>query len=78
MRRFRLIAAAGGVAMLAAALSGSSAYGGSAQGSPIEIGVITPITGQFVPWGNQVRAGMALAVNEINRSGGVKGRGAGA
>ncbi len=80
MRRFRLIAAAGGVAMLAAALSGSSAYGGSsgsAQGSPIKIGVITPVTGPFVPWGNQVRAGMALAVNEINRSGGVKGRGQG-
>ena len=30
-----------------------------------------------MPWGLQVRAGMALAVNEINRSGGVKGRGQG-
>ena len=80
MRRFRLIAAAGAVAMLAAALGGSSAYGGSnesAQGSPIKIGVLTPLTGPFPPWGLQVRAGAALAVNEINRSGGIKGRGQG-
>jgi branched-chain amino acid transport system substrate-binding protein len=66
--------------MLTAALSGSSAYGGSsgaAQGSPIKVGALTSLTGNFAPWGIQVRAGMALAVNEINRSGGVKGRGQG-
>jgi branched-chain amino acid transport system substrate-binding protein len=66
--------------MFTAVLSGSSAYGGSngpAQGSPIRIGALTPLTGNFAPWGLQVRAGMALAVNEINRSGGVKGRGQG-
>ena len=83
MEQYRLIAAVGAVAMFTAALSGSSAYGGSsgsAQGSPIKIGVITPLTpgaSNFVPWGVQVRAGAALAVNEINRSGGVKGRGQG-
>jgi branched-chain amino acid transport system substrate-binding protein len=80
VRRFRLIAAAGAVAMLAAALSGSTAYGGSsaaAQGSPIKLGVLTSLTGNFAPWGIQTRAGMALAVNEVNRSGGVKGRGQG-
>jgi branched-chain amino acid transport system substrate-binding protein len=80
VKRYRLIAAVGGVAMLIAALSGSSAYGGSngpAQGSAIKIGALTPLTGNFAPWGIQVRAGMALAVNEINRSGGVKGRGQG-
>jgi branched-chain amino acid transport system substrate-binding protein len=66
--------------MFTAVLSGSSAYGGSsgtAQGSPIKVGALTPLTGPFAPWGIQVRAGMALAVNEINRSGGVKGRGQG-
>ena len=80
MRRYRLVAAVGAVAMFIAVLSGSSAYGGasgSAQGSPIKIGVLTPLTGPFAPWGIQVRAGAALAVNEINRSGGVKGRGQG-
>ena len=80
MKRYRLIAAVGAVAMFTAVLSGSSAYGGSsgsAQGSPIKLGVLTPLTGPFTPWGIQVRAGAALAVNEINRSGGVKGRGQG-
>jgi branched-chain amino acid transport system substrate-binding protein len=80
VKRYRLIAAVGAVAMFTAVLSGSSAYGGSsgpAQGSPIKIGVLTPLTGPFAPWGIQARSGMALAVNEINRSGGVKGRGQG-
>ena len=80
MNRFRLITAVGAVALLTAALSGSSAFGGasgSAQGSPIKIGVLTPLTANFAPWGLQVRAGAALAANEINRAGGVKGRGQG-
>jgi branched-chain amino acid transport system substrate-binding protein len=75
------------VGALVAAVSGSSAFGGSnsasgsAQaGNPIKIGVLTSLTpgvSNFVPWGQQVRAGAALAVNEINRSGGVKGQGQG-
>jgi branched-chain amino acid transport system substrate-binding protein len=80
VKRFRVIAALGAVAMVTAAMSGSSAYGGSsgpAQTSPIKLGVLTPLTGPFSPWGLQVRAGMALAVNEINRAGGVRGRGQG-
>jgi branched-chain amino acid transport system substrate-binding protein len=80
VRRFRLVAAVGAVATLIAAVSGSTAYGGSsgdAQRSPIRVGVLTPLTGPFAPWGLQVRAGAALAVNEINRSGGVRGRGQG-
>jgi branched-chain amino acid transport system substrate-binding protein len=78
--RFRLIAAVGAAAMLTAVLSGSSAYGGPSgrvQGNPIKLGVLTSLTGPFTPWGLQTRAGMALAVNEINRSGGVRGRGQG-
>ena len=80
MKRYRLVAIVGAVVVLAVAVSGSSAYGGpdgGAQGTPIRVGVLTPLTGPFAPWGLQVRAGAALAVNEINRSGGVKGRGQG-
>ena len=84
MKRYRSIVAVGAVVSLTAALSGSSAYGGSsgtAQGSPIKLGVLTPLSASggtnFSPWGLQVRAGAALAVNEINRSGGIKGRGQG-
>jgi branched-chain amino acid transport system substrate-binding protein len=78
--QFRFIAAVAAVALFTAVLSGSSALGGSsrsAQASPIKLGVLTPLTANFAPWGIQVRAGAALAVNEINRSGGVKGRGQG-
>jgi branched-chain amino acid transport system substrate-binding protein len=80
VKHFWLLAGVGVVALLTAALGGSSAYAGpsaSAQGSPIKIGALTSLTGNFAPWGIQTRAGMALAVNEINRSGGVKGRGQG-
>jgi branched-chain amino acid transport system substrate-binding protein len=80
VKRFWLVTAVGALAALTAALSGSTAYGGSSAASaaaPIKLGVLTPLTGNFSPWGIQVRAGAALAVNEINRSGGVKGRGQG-
>jgi branched-chain amino acid transport system substrate-binding protein len=83
VKRFKLIAAVGALASIIAVLSGSSAYGGPsgpAQGSAIKIGVLTPLTpgaSNFTPWGFQVRAGATLAVNEVNRSGGVKGRGQG-
>jgi branched-chain amino acid transport system substrate-binding protein len=80
VKRIPVVAAVGALAALVAASGGSSALGGSsgpAQGSPIKIGVLTPLTPPFSPWGIQVRAGAALAVNEINRSGGIKGRGQG-
>lgn len=80
MKRFWLVTAIGALAALTAALGGSTALGGSSAGSraaAIKLGAITPLTGPFAPWGLQVRAGMVMAVNEINRSGGVKGRGQG-
>ncbi len=78
--RFRLVAAVAAAASLVAVLGGSSAFGGSSatsaaqKGAPIKIGVLTSLTGNFAPWGIQYRAGAALAVNEINRKGGVNGR----
>jgi branched-chain amino acid transport system substrate-binding protein len=80
VKRFLLIATLGALGALVVAAGGATApagSSGSAQGSPIKIGVLTPLTANFAPWGLQVRAGAALAVNEINRSGGVKGRGQG-
>jgi branched-chain amino acid transport system substrate-binding protein len=55
-------------------LGGSTAYGGSSAAAPVKLGVLTSLTGNFAPWGIQFRAGAALAVNEINRKGGVKGQ----
>jgi branched-chain amino acid transport system substrate-binding protein len=45
-----------------------------ASTEPIKIGALTSLTGNFAPWGVQVRDGMKLAVDEINSSGGVGGR----
>jgi branched-chain amino acid transport system substrate-binding protein len=80
VKRFLVVAAVGALAALTAALGGSTAYGGSSSSNaaaPIKIGALTSLTGNFAPWGIQARSGMALAVNEINRAGGVKGRGGG-
>ena len=74
MKRFWLVAAVAALAALTAALGGSTAYGGSSAAAPVKVGVLTSLTGNFAPWGIQFRAGAALAVNEINRKGGVKGR----
>jgi branched-chain amino acid transport system substrate-binding protein len=60
--------------LLAACGGGGGTKSGSGGGEPIRIGALTSLTGNFTPWGVQVRAGMQLAVNEINQAGGVGGR----
>jgi len=45
-----------------------------AQGGPIRIGVVTPLTGTYAPIGQQVRWGLDLATREINAAGGIAGR----
>jgi len=65
------------LAALAAGLGTSSASNratGGPKADPIKIGVLTSLTGPFTPWGLQTRAGMELAVNEINKRGGVRKR----
>ena len=63
------------VGLLLAACGGDDQGGGDAGGGePIRIGALTSLTGNFTPWGLQVRDGMQLAVNEINQRGGVDGR----
>jgi branched-chain amino acid transport system substrate-binding protein len=63
------------MALLLAACGGGD-EGGTEGGSrePIRIGALTSLTGNFTPWGVQVRAGMQLAVNELNQAGGAGGR----
>jgi branched-chain amino acid transport system substrate-binding protein len=53
---------------------GTTAGGGAATGEPIKIGILSSLTGNFAPWGLQVRDGMRLAIEEINAAGGVDGR----
>jgi branched-chain amino acid transport system substrate-binding protein len=64
------------VALLLAACGGGDEGGDNKAGGgePIRVGALTSLTGNFTPWGVQVRGGMQLAVNEINQAGGVDGR----
>ncbi len=61
------------VALLLAACGGGKGSSGGG-GKPVRVGMLTSLTGNFTPWGVQVRAGMQLAVNEVNQGGGVSGR----
>jgi branched-chain amino acid transport system substrate-binding protein len=62
------------VALLLAACGGGDNQTGTGSSEPLRIGALTSLTGNFTPWGVQVRAGMQLAVNEINQAGGAGGR----
>lgn len=48
--------------------------GAGLSGEPIKIGVLTSLTGNFTPWGIQVRDGMQLAADDFNSGGGAGGR----
>src|SRR5918992_4521602 len=72
MRRRKLLVAAVAVAgLLATAGAGS---GGQKQGNPIYLAEISPLTGPLSFVGTDNRQGVEVAVKEINRAGGVKGR----
>jgi branched-chain amino acid transport system substrate-binding protein len=60
--------------LLAACGGGGGTQSGAGSGKPIRIGALTSLTGNFTPWGVQVRAGMQFTVNEINHSAGAAGR----
>jgi branched-chain amino acid transport system substrate-binding protein len=62
------------VALPLAACGGGEAGTDRGTGEPLRIGMLTSLTGNFTPWGVQVRDGMQLAVNEVNQAGGVDGR----
>jgi branched-chain amino acid transport system substrate-binding protein len=65
MKRFAQIALVGALAAPALAL---------AQGTPIRIGVVTPLSGTYAGIGQQVKWGLDLAAAQINAAGGVMGR----
>lgn len=61
------------VAVLAAACGSSSSSSGGGKG-PINIGLVTPLTGETAIDGTFERNGSRLAIKEINAKGGVDGR----
>jgi branched-chain amino acid transport system substrate-binding protein len=60
----------------AAALAGASAFphGVLAQGAPIKIGTLTPLTGAGGPYGPVMVKAVKAVVDEVNAAGGVLGR----
>lgn len=48
--------------------------GGGASKEPIKIGAIAPLTGPCAKPGNSMKEGIELAVEEINKAGGIEGR----
>lgn len=79
------VGAAGATGLVAGNLTGASLAGASPRrrsaapfhspkGSPIVIGGGVPVTGSYAGTGLEMHRGMQLAVNEINKRGGVLGR----
>jgi len=54
--------------------SGSSSSGGAAGSGPIRIGEFASLTGSEAAFGQSSHQGTQLAIEEINKSGGVLGR----
>jgi branched-chain amino acid transport system substrate-binding protein len=78
-RRVRLmqIAAAAALVLATAGCSGGLAGGGDASASssgPIKLGMLAPFSGSESAFGDYMKFGAQLAVNEINDTGGVNGR----
>lgn len=62
----------GGASKPSAPAQASQPSGGQpAQGEPIRIGAVVPLTGRYAALGNQVRPGYEIAVEDINAQGGV-------
>jgi branched-chain amino acid transport system substrate-binding protein len=60
------------IILLTAAASVLSAV--SARAADLNVGVVGPITGQYATFGEQMKRGASLAVDDINAKGGVLGR----
>ncbi len=61
-------------ALLVVACGGSSQSGPSTDTTPIKIGVITSLSGAYQTLGTGNRAGVDIAVDEVNSAGGINGR----
>lgn len=64
------------IIVLALIIWGITSLPGSepAQGEPIKIGVIAPLTGDMSNWGESMKNGIEIATNELNDQGGIDGR----
>ena len=47
---------------------------GSGESGPIKLGMVIPVSGSSAPTGEYMKNGAQMAVDEINKDGGVNGR----
>ncbi|MBS1696819.1 MAG: branched-chain amino acid ABC transporter substrate-binding protein [Actinobacteria bacterium] len=78
LRALSVVAAAGALILTAGCsggLAGGGATGGAEGGSgPIKLGMLAPFSGSESAFGNYMKNGAQLAINEINADGGIDGR----
>ncbi|MBX3094021.1 MAG: ABC transporter substrate-binding protein [Cryobacterium sp.] len=75
MRKTRSVAVAAGLASLALVVTAcSSTPAGEGEGDPIIIGHAADFSGDYSFYDSPMRAGAELAIDEINKAGGVLGR----
>lgn len=55
-------------------VSGAALAQNAPTGEPVMVGVSGPLTGQYAQYGAQWKRGFDLAVDQVNASGGIKGR----
>jgi branched-chain amino acid transport system substrate-binding protein len=72
-RRFLATTAFGAMAAASGSLAAPSLL--RAQGAPVKLGLLHPVTGALSYSGQQGRIGATMAVDEINAAGGIKGLG---
>ncbi len=65
---------AGGTTTAAGTRKAPTAEGNKADGDTIKIAVVTSISGENKPWGTDQLEGCKLAVDEVNKSGGINGK----
>ena len=69
-----LAACGGNSASTAPAASANAASGAAASGDSITIGLLAPLSGDVASYGQAVRNGAMLYINEINAKGGINGK----
>ena len=62
------------IVALGVSFFGSSAKNSTKETGPIKIGFIAPLTGDAASYGQNAKSAVEIAVDEVNKSGGVNGR----
>jgi branched-chain amino acid transport system substrate-binding protein len=73
-KALKIACALGAFGILACSVASWTSMSAAAENDPITIGVVLPLTGDAAHWGLPPRDGAEMAVDEINRAGGVGGR----